>query len=388
MIRAGIQADDLTGACDTGGAFAARGLPTLVLLPDTAIPSPPPEILVLDTESRGRPASEARAQAHAAAVQLAARSPALLYKKVDSTLRGAVAAELGGALEGAGRLRVILAPAFPAQGRTVVEGILRIDDRPATETAIARDPGFPPTGASVLALLGVGGPHPVSPVPLATVRRGPAAVATRLARSTGSLVCDAESDADLAVLATATEGIPSLLAGSTGFATALAARLTGVSAQPAARPRRPLLVVSGSAHPATRAQMARLETRGLPGTWLGSETADDRLAPGGAFLAAYPEPANTDTPGREAMAVRLAEATRQRLERDAPRTLLLTGGETAYSVCRALGVTGIALAGQVEPGLAIGALLGGPFAGLGVITKAGGFGDPDTLVRVYEGATR
>lgn len=388
VIRAGIQADDLTGACDTGGAFAARGLPTLVLLPDAAIPSPPPEILVLDTESRGCPAPEARARAHAAAAQLAARSPALLYKKVDSTLRGAVAAELGGALEGAGRLRVILAPAFPAQGRTVVEGILRIDGRPATETAIARDPGFPPTGASVLALLGVGGPHPVSPVPLATVRRGPAAVAARLARSTGSLVSDAESDADLAVLATAIEGLPVLLAGSAGFATALAARLTGVAPQPAVHPRRPLFVVSGSAHPATRAQVARLETRGFPGTWLGSEAAGDRLPPDGAFLAAHPEPANTDDPRRGAMAVRLAEATRQRLERGAPRTLLLTGGETAYSVCRALGVTGIALAGQVEPGLPIGALLGGPFAGLGVITKAGGFGDPDTLVRLYEGATR
>src|SRR3972149_3085955 len=57
----------------------------------------------------------------------------------------------------------------------------------------------------------------------------------------------------------------------------------------------------------------------------------------------------------------------------------LTGGETAYSVCRALGADGIALAGEVEPGLAIGTLLGGPFAGLAVITKAGGFGDPETL---------
>ena len=67
-----------------------------------------------------------------------------------------------------------------------------------------------------------------------------------------------------------------------------------------------------------------------------------------------------------------------------PGTLLLTGGETAVAVCRALETASLRLDGEVEPGLARGALLDGPFAGLAVVTKAGGFGDPDTLVRVWE----
>ena len=67
-------------------------------------------------------------------------------------------------------------------------------------------------------------------------------------------------------------------------------------------------------------------------------------------------------------------------------TLVLTGGATALSVCRALGAAGITLSGEPVPGLACGTLLGGPAAGLSVVTKAGGFGDPDTLVRLWQSA--
>ncbi len=359
-MQAGIQADDLTGACDTGAPFAARGLATVVLLPDAGHLGSLPEVLVVDTESRTLPPGDARARARAAAARLASHRPGVLYKKVDSTLRGALAAELVGALEGAGCGRTVLAPALPAQRRTAVDGLLRVDGRPAGETVVA-DPALPATGASVLALLGSEGLHPAALVPLATVRRGPEAVRRRLDRCEASFVCDAETDTDLAHLAAAVDGWPGLLAGSAGFAAALAARLPRVPGRPQ-RLRRPLLVVAGSAHPVTRLQVARLEARGVP--------------------VLTPPPAGSGD--RAAILQALAEAARREIERGAPRTLLLTGGETAYGVCRALGAGSIALGGELEPGVAFGVLLGGPFEGLAVITKAGGFGDPDTLVRLWE----
>ncbi|HEV8307261.1 MAG TPA: four-carbon acid sugar kinase family protein [Methylomirabilota bacterium] len=385
VVQAGIQADDLTGACDTGAPFAGRGLRTLVLFPEAAIPAAPPDVLVLDTESRELPAAEARGRARAAVARLAECAPAVLYKKVDSTLRGAVAAELAGALEGARRPCAILAPAFPAQRRTVVEGRLRIGGIDAADTAVARDPAFPATGADVLALLGETGPRPIGLIPLATVRRGPAALAARLAREPGraggALVCDAETDTDLAVLAGVTAHPPPLLAGSAGLAAALAARQPGGS-RTSIRLRRPLLVVSGSAHPVTHAQLARLEARGARGTWLSGEGP---LPVEDATFVAAGAQASADDPARRAATVAaLVQTARDHVERITPATLLLTGGETAISVCRRLGARGIALAGQLEPGLALGTLLGGPFDGLTVITKAGGFGDPDTLRRVWE----
>ena len=63
--------------------------------------------------------------------------------------------------------------------------------------------------------------------------------------------------------------------------------------------------------------------------------------------------------------------------------LVLTGGETALGVARRLGAVGIRLEGEVEPGIPEGDLIGpSPYR---VVTKAGGFGEPDTLVRVVEG---
>jgi uncharacterized protein YgbK (DUF1537 family) len=62
----------------------------------------------------------------------------------------------------------------------------------------------------------------------------------------------------------------------------------------------------------------------------------------------------------------------------------VTGGETAIAVLAALRARGLSLAGEVAPGVALGTIVGRPFDGLAVVTKAGGFGDPDTLVRVWE----
>jgi uncharacterized protein YgbK (DUF1537 family) len=182
------------------------------------------------------------------------------------------------------------------------------------------------------------------------------------------LAADAETDADLSVLAEVARDRPVLLAGSAGLATALAGRQ--IPSAPGVRralPRRPLVVVAGSAHPATREQLSRLSRKeGL-----------DVLAP--------LETRGVDDPARRGeTAARLADAARARIERVRPGAILLTGGETAIVVLRTLGASGLRLTGEIEPGLALGTLAGGPFDGLVVMTKAGGFGDADTLGRVWE----
>ena len=53
---------------------------------------------------------------------------------------------------------------------------------------------------------------------------------------------------------------------------------------------------------------------------------------------------------------------------------MLVGGDTAQTVFRALHASGLALTGEVSPGVPYGRLLNGPFAGLLTATKAGGFG--------------
>jgi uncharacterized protein YgbK (DUF1537 family) len=60
--------------------------------------------------------------------------------------------------------------------------------------------------------------------------------------------------------------------------------------------------------------------------------------------------------------------------------LVMTGGSTAVRVALRLDASGIRLGGEVEAGVPWGTLIGpNPYR---VVTKAGGFGGPDTLVGV------
>ena len=121
MVRAAIVADDLTGALDAAGQWARLGLGTYVVL--GAGPAPDTGAVAVHTGSRSALAEQARLRARQAAQLLHDRK---VYKKVDSTFRGNIGAEVEGLLEGLGLQRALIAPAFPAAGRTVQGGILYV----------------------------------------------------------------------------------------------------------------------------------------------------------------------------------------------------------------------------------------------------------------------
>ena len=128
----GIVADDLTGAADSVAPFAARGLRADVqwaadgkLAADLA----ESDARAWCTGSRDMHASRefvVRRLTRAATRRLLRFSPHILYKKVDSTLRGHLWIELDAMrAELPGRLAVAC-PAFPANGRIVRNGILHV----------------------------------------------------------------------------------------------------------------------------------------------------------------------------------------------------------------------------------------------------------------------
>jgi uncharacterized protein YgbK (DUF1537 family) len=69
---------------------------------------------------------------------------------------------------------------------------------------------------------------------------------------------------------------------------------------------------------------------------------------------------------------------------DTAGPLVLCGGDTASVVCRALDIRAIELRREIAPGIPCGLLQGGPFDGLPVVTKSGGFGSPDALIEVAD----
>src|SRR5919112_5760097 len=141
-MRVAIIADDLTGAADTGVQLARGGYRTAVAFRDT--PIPPAEDLdavVLDTDSRAMP--DGFAAKRVLETVRAVRYARIVYKKLDSTLRGPIAAELAAALGASGRDRAVVAPAFPAAGRTTVDGVQLVRGVPVQETEARDDPRTP-----------------------------------------------------------------------------------------------------------------------------------------------------------------------------------------------------------------------------------------------------
>ena len=343
-----ILADDLTGACDAGTLFAGMSA-----VPVTVWPDPPAEapVAAVDTESRELEREEAAGRVRRAAAEVGRAGGASWFKKIDSTLRGHVGAEIAATLQATGTASAVACPAFPAQGRVVFDRRLFVDGVPAAHVADALRPEID---------------RPLAWIPLAEVRAGAAALAARLGRLAGMIVvADAETDTDLQALVDAALAVepPPLLAGSAGLARPLAARL-GCLAGPASLPAGRWLIVAGSLNPATRRQVVEARRAGLR-------------------VLATPEHADGD---RTRVAAALAAEAARVLARESFDLVVVTGGETALALYRALGATRIDLVGAPGPGLALGRLQAPGRATLTVMTKAGGFGPPRLFVSLLEAA--
>ena len=327
-----IQADDLTGAADTAVGFAAAGLRTLVVPWREAALAAPPEaaVLAFDTASRDLDPGTAADRAGAVARWFAHHCDerAWMYKKLDSTLRGNAAAELSAIERELAPSRVVVAPAFPALGRTTVDGRQRWDGE----------------AVDVAALLGP-----------SDVRRD---------------VVDAARTEDLDALAEELEGLPKrpLLVGSGGLAAAHARRRGPSSASPPPSGG-PVLVVSGSRTPLAARQVDALA--------MTRAALDDDAA---AVLAAGDSVLLTGPAGP------LSRAAARALHAVTPRLVIVVGGDTAHALCTALGIEALRAEREVASGAPLlrGTLPDG--RELRLVLKSGSFGDDDVLARIVTAA--
>ncbi|WP_415379619.1 four-carbon acid sugar kinase family protein [Halosimplex sp. TS25] len=411
MPSALVVADDLTGAMDTGHGFAARGRSVRVRRAVGGDPSDTghADVLVVDTDSRDDdPAAAATAVARA----VDAHPAELVYKKVDSTLRGNVVAEVDAAVAAARADLAVVAPAFPATGRTTEGGRHLVDGTPLAEA------GY---GASESALRTLFAPsdYPAARVESPTVEAGADAVADRLTAIASSnrpalAICDAATDDHLAAIAdgAASTGPNALYVGSGG----LAARVAVPGESPAAADPRAdssgesgVLGVVGSVNERTLAQLAPVDDAVVvtldpaaavrdPET-VGRAAADaltDSLGRRGRAVVtaatgaddvrvAERGAADVDAVAADRIATALAAAARATVDGAALGGLFLTGGDVAGSVLDALDAAELALAGEsVADGVPVGQITAGPAAGTRVVTKAGGFGDRRVILNCLD----
>ena len=399
MHEFGIIADDLTGALDTGVQFSKQGLHTIVV---TGRYGPQEcDVLAIDTESRADPPQKAYTKAREASRQVNARH---VYKKIDSTLRGNVGRELDAVMDELDLEKALVAPAFPASGRTIVEGRLFLDGLPLTKTSFAADPLCPST-EDVPALLRRQTKRRVGHVSAGTISRGPEHLAEELCRDHREiLVIDASQDSHLRCIAEAAFLVQDccLVSGSAGLAHELPAAFHLKGKRPVKRLRPqcdlPVLVVAGSRHHVNVEQLTEAQ-RELRARIVKPEITRlaDKKKRSAEILRVADEIDFWLANGRDVVLTSvfadyvpemdaevgkaLADITKLAVAGEDLAGLILTGGDTAIRTCRALRIASIQVEEEVSLGIPLGIALAGPYVGLRVVTKAGAFGDMKAIAK-------
>ncbi|HEX7953448.1 MAG TPA: four-carbon acid sugar kinase family protein [Burkholderiales bacterium] len=372
-----IVADDLTGAMDSAGPFAALGVETwVVAVPMRCDPAAlrSARVVSVNTDSRHLAAVDAAARVREVVRHIGSAGFDIVVKKIDSTLRGNVVAETMALLDVSGRDKAVVAAAFPAQGRIVRGGVVHVDGRPLAQTAFANDALSPPPLAPLQEVFAAAKPG---------LRVAVAASADALDDNADVWVADSAVDADLNAIA---QGFASrmdrvLMVGSAGLTRALATVCFDTRSAPVV-PRLTGTIVFAVGSRAVRSAEQVEALAGEP------ETSVLRAPNGHLATSQVPTTRNlvlkatADDAGREGNAERVAaDMARHALDlaRDSgAEGLVATGGDTAIAILAASGNPALQVMGDLMPGIPYARIRldGRP---LWLVTKAGGFGSRDTF---------
>jgi len=410
----GVIADDFTGACDVGVQFRKHGLETGVLTDMKTLSGLKAaiDILVVDTETRNLAPKAAYDKVQQTLKTFRKFDVKLFYKKIDSTLRGNIGAEFDAVLDELELNGILLAPSYPQQGRTVVNGQAFVKGVPLEETEFALDLLNPVKESHVQKLIKQQSNRKIGYVNLSMIRAGPNELRDSLKRlleeGNQIIMADAETQEDLANITKASVNLNLLPCGSAGLARNIVLSLVH---------KRRLVVVSGSVNKVTLNQIRVAgEKLGIP--ILEPDLAevlvnDEKLQAAAVDLA---DKAVTILQETGDVILRLANSKNvvkktidageslgmsslQVAERllsilgDTVKEitncyrlagLVFIGGDTSIRMMDAIEAEGIRIEAEILPGVPVGRILGGEHEGTLVATKAGGFGDNQTLVKVIE----
>ncbi len=419
-VLLGAIADDFTGATDLCNTLVRHGMKTVQLIDvpkggSSAAVIPDAEAVVIALKSRTIPADEAVAMSLQALAWLrGAGARQILFKycsTFDSTDQGNIGPVAEALLDALDADFTVYCPAFPEAGRTIFKGYLFVGDMLLSESGMRDHPLTPMRDPSLVRVLQRQSRGKVGLVPHATVAQGSAAIAAAFAelRQAGfrHAIVDAIADHDLAAIGTAAADL-ALITGGSGIALGLPDnfRRQGLLGDGAAADALPKIggaaaVLSGSCSTATQAQVAHMRERAPAFTVDPLAAADGRNMVEDALAWAEPLLGHNPILVTATAPPETVAAVQQRLGRERAgalveeimarvaeglvvrgvRRLVVAGGETAGAVVHALGVTGLRIGRQIDPGVPWTVSLDQPHLALAL--KSGNFGRPDFFLRAF-----
>jgi len=410
-VRFGVISDDFTGANDTGVQFEKSAMETSVLTGVADLPGgvQRSQVLVIDTESRHDSHSLAYKKARQAAETFKTMGVKIIYKKIDSTLRGNIGSELDAIMDELGIRISIVAPAYPKNRRTTMKGHQIIGRVPETMPGSAEQSSSPAKNCYVPAVIQSQSHRRVGQIDLPTVREGVEslkhAIWSQNECGNEIVVIDAVNQIDLRIIAEAVVEDDILACGSAGLAEELAAAYGSLKT-------RPVLLISGSLNQVTARQVSRakevldvaiveLDVQAILEKRVAEREAINRIVKEvtgwlkqekDVVVRSKPEKHATQnqrirevsemnsTRVRSTVLPVLGKALSRVAENYELAGLVLVGGDTAIEVIRMMKASGIKIGEEIAPGIPSSEIIGGIHEGLRIVTKAGGFGTEDALI--------
>ena len=362
-----IVADDLSGAADCAVAFRTHG-EVLIGFGEIGIQT---STVAIDADTRRRKAGEA-SEIVASLFCAHRRLGTLFFKKIDSTLRGHIGVEVAAARDALADIDplVVVCPAFPATGRTMIGGRLFVHGVPLENTEFGAELSDGGDLTKQLKRAGLDVTH----LDLRWLRDG-------ALPNSSVLLCDAETSADLrhlvpivrrsrrTVLWVGSGGLARVLAGNASIDVDVIPKVTGQ-----------ILFLIGSQNEISHIQARRLSNFAkITQLSVQALLTERAFVPdiAGDHVVMMEREAHRDTRGLVQAFAKVGGRAAKKAD-----AIFLTGGETARAVLEELGVHALRLIGEIEPGLIVSSVEGGEIAGRTIITKAGAFGTPQALRRV------
>lgn len=411
MVQLLVISDDFTGALDTGVQFAGKGIKTKVLdrIPadDSVWRQSEAQVVVVDAGTRHLKGEEAYRRVYDLVKSAKRANVRYLYKKTDSGLRGNIGKELEAALAASGETYLTFIPALPAMNRITVEGIHYVDGVPIHKTAFGRDPFEPVLSAKVKDLFRDVVPEAVLYGESGHYERGEG-------KEIG--IFDAASEAQIKRIAQDLIGQNRLgvMAGCAGFASVLGDCLgfeRGQVEMPAVSDK--LFVICGSVNEITGRQIEYAEKSGMkrstmtpvqqftPGylstpvgkAWLcglkrdcdaGTTCVVETGVSDMESVTKYREKNNIPLEqARVAISDRLGDVLKELLGMGLTATIMIIGGDTLAGFLTKMQCREITVYGELERGTVLSQVeINGKKQW--IISKSGGFGEPDLLMKVEE----
>ncbi|SDI71258.1 four-carbon acid sugar kinase family protein [Natribacillus halophilus] len=413
-MKVGVIADDLTGSNATGVKLTKQGRRTLTVLNQGIFPDDRYNTLILNTDSRYLHPAEAATKVKDSFSYFSGWGAELITKRIDSTFRGNVGAEVDTILAAIKDSVAIIVPAFPDSKRTVSGGNLFVDDIPLEKTEVAKDPVKPIRHSNVCNLLEMQSQHATTSMSLNEINGDlQTLLQQKIDDGARMICCDAISNHDIETIANAMASIQShsLIPVDPG---PLTSHYVQAKSQKESQ-NNPVLLIVGSTTNHTNNQLDYLTTMtdvrkvftdteklaSFSDHWeeeierVSREALDQfRHTNIVIITTSHPEQLSIDLSdlsqkeGRKISELGnritdgLGEIFINMMDRDLCSKnvgLFSSGGEVLAAICASAKAQGIELIEEIQPLLAYGQLSGGQFDRLPMVTKGGLAGDERAL---------